>query len=230
MVNPADTAGAGASFPVPPIPPRLWLRLSFSIHAPLQLEFVPTQPNPSPATSGIGSIGVFRPENLTPVLPKFAPPAADVHWANLKSRLAPDVNRLFTATGKKSARGRRTGPCLNPSLTCSGSTRVDPDSQRLHLGVSMRFGLPWRVKGIRHEARETAEAAARRAGLPLNEWLNTIILQQASGQEFKPQPHVDDRGDDFAKVQLRLDDLARRIDHVARKGPAAYAPKRDRHD
>ena len=98
----------------------------------------------------------------------------------------------------------------------------------------MRFGLPWRVEGIRYEARETAEAAARRAGLPLNEWLNTVILQQAGRQESRPQPHSaahsDDRADDFSRVQLRLDDLTRRIEHVARTGPAAYAPKRNRYD
>src|SRR5262245_56667104 len=98
----------------------------------------------------------------------------------------------------------------------------------------MRFGLPWRVEGIRYEARETAEAAARRAGLPLNEWLNAIILQQATGQEPKPQPHAavhsDDRANDFSKAQLRLDDLARCIEHVARTGPTAYAPKRSLYD
>jgi localization factor PodJL len=68
----------------------------------------------------------------------------------------------------------------------------------------------------------------------LNEWLNTVILQQAGDQEIKSQPHAaepsDERADDFSKVQLRLDDLTRRIEHVARKGPAAYAPKRNRHD
>jgi localization factor PodJL len=98
----------------------------------------------------------------------------------------------------------------------------------------MRFGLPWRVEGIRHEARETAEAAARQAGLPLNEWLNTVILQQAGRQEPRPQPHSaaysDERADDFSRVQLRLDDLTRRIEHVARTGPAAYAPKRNLYD
>src|SRR5262245_32271562 len=98
----------------------------------------------------------------------------------------------------------------------------------------MRFGLPWRVEGIRYEARETAEAAARRAGLPLSEWLNAIILQQAAGQEPKPQPHTavhsNDRADDFSKVQLRLDDLTRRIEQLTRTGPTAYAPKLSLYD
>ena len=31
------------------------------------LDFVPTRANPSPVPSGFGSIGVFRPENLTPI-------------------------------------------------------------------------------------------------------------------------------------------------------------------
>src|SRR4029078_550874 len=99
--------------------------------------------------------------------------------------------------------------------------------------VSMGCGVPCRVKGMRYEARETAEAAARRAGLPLNEWLNTVILQQAGCQSLRQPQHAeraDDRADDFSKVQLRLDDLTRRIEHVARKGPAAYAPKRNHHD
>src|SRR5262249_35991504 len=159
-----------------------------------------------------------------------------LHQAILKARRARDVNRLFTATGKKSGRGRRTGPCPNPALTCPGSResiRTLSDSTS-DAGVSMKFGLPWRVEGIRYEARETAEAAARRAGLPLNEWLNTIILQQATGQEPKLQPHAaahsDDHADDFSRVQLRLDDLARRIEHVARTGPSAYAPKRNLYD
>jgi localization factor PodJL len=95
----------------------------------------------------------------------------------------------------------------------------------------MRFGLPWRVEGIRYEARETAEAAARRAGMSLNEWLDTVIRQQ--GAQLHTAAHNDDRhdpDDDFARVRLRLDDLTRRIEDVARTGPAAYAPKRNRYD
>jgi localization factor PodJL len=66
----------------------------------------------------------------------------------------------------------------------------------------MRFGVPWSLKGIRPEARETAEAAARRAGMPL--------------------------GDDLAAVNHRLDELSLRVEQLARTGPEAYAPKRRR--
>ena len=44
----------------------------------------------------------------------------------------------------------------------------------------MKFGVPWSVKGIRPEARETAREAARRSGMSLGEWLNSVILQQAA--------------------------------------------------
>src|SRR4029079_11814962 len=119
------------------------------------LEFVPTQANSSPATSGLGSIGVFRPQNLTSALPKVAPPRASVNllWANLNAPRTPHVNRLFTATGKKSRRGRRTGTRLNPSLTCPGSTRVDPDSQRLHLGCGCEHEIWPSVARQRHSLR-----------------------------------------------------------------------------
>ena len=43
----------------------------------------------------------------------------------------------------------------------------------------MKFGVPWSVKGIRPEARETAREAARRSGMSLGDWLNSVILQQA---------------------------------------------------
>src|SRR5579875_2006350 len=44
----------------------------------------------------------------------------------------------------------------------------------------MKFGVPWRVKGIRPEARATAQEAARRAGVSFDDWVNSAILQQAA--------------------------------------------------
>ena len=92
----------------------------------------------------------------------------------------------------------------------------------------MKLGVPWSVKGIRPEARETAREAARRSGMSLGEWLNTVILHQAAedGSEYDDDEVVDGR--ELSAVNQKLDDLSRRIEQFARKsskGPEAYAPK-----
>ena len=95
----------------------------------------------------------------------------------------------------------------------------------------MKFGVPWSVKGIRPEARETAKEAARRSGMPLGDWLNSVILDQAAEAGIDPDALGEDDeslGDDLTTVHQRLDDISRRIDKVARSGPAAYAPRRSR--
>jgi len=96
----------------------------------------------------------------------------------------------------------------------------------------MRFGVPWSLKGIRPEARETAEAAARRAGMPLGEWLNSVIIQQAEqeGVQSPPLAAHDSDGGDLATMNQRLDNLSQRVEQLARTGPAAYAPKRSRNE
>ena len=88
----------------------------------------------------------------------------------------------------------------------------------------MKFGVPWSVKGIRPEARETAKEAARRSGMPLGEWLNSVILQQAG--DFDDEDAYG--AQDMSSVHERLDDITRRLDQFSRKGPEAYAPRRDR--
>ncbi len=96
----------------------------------------------------------------------------------------------------------------------------------------MKFGVRWGLKEIRPEARETAQEAARRSGLSLGDWLNSMILQQAAQQGLPTPAHGgDDRhGEDVATLHQRLDDLTRRIEQMTRSGPAAYAPRRDRSD
>src|SRR5215467_15759491 len=90
------------------------------------------------------------------------------------------------------------------------------------------------VKGLRPEARETAQEAARRAGVPLSEWLNAVILQQAAQQgidaAMRARSGADAYADDLSRVHMRLDDITHRIDQVSRSGAAAYAPKRRRDD
>lgn len=91
----------------------------------------------------------------------------------------------------------------------------------------MKPGVPWSVKGIRPETRETAKEAARRSGLSLGEWLNTVIINQAVQDGV--EPHADDSyGDELSSVHERLDDLSRRIDRFTRSGPGAYAPRHAR--
>jgi localization factor PodJL len=98
----------------------------------------------------------------------------------------------------------------------------------------MNFGFASSVKGIRTDARRTAEEAARRAGLPLNDWLNAVILQQGAKQGIRPSPQArfeEERpSEELSDVQTRLEDLGRRLDQITRSGFAAYAPRRSREE
>ena len=80
--------------------------------------------------------------------------------------------------------------------------------------------MPWNVKGLRPEARETARQAARRSGMSLGEWLNGVILEQAAEVGVRAPGH-DDEGDktyagELASVHERFDDLTRRIGQFTR--------------
>src|SRR4051812_31375693 len=115
----------------------------------------------------------------------------------------------------------------------------------------MKLGVPWRLKGIRPDARETAREAARRAGMSVGEWLNTVILDSAEeeGIRLSRRGYDDDEDDNdqlFA-VHERLDGLSRQLERLHRasapphspyarpaQGPEAYAPphyaqNRDQH-
>ena len=91
----------------------------------------------------------------------------------------------------------------------------------------MKLGVPWSVKGIRPEARETAREAARRSGMSLGQWLNTVILEQATESGYEDD---DDEAyaDELAGVHERLDDLTRRISQFSRT--AERGQRRSRSD
>jgi localization factor PodJL len=85
---------------------------------------------------------------------------------------------------------------------------------------------PWQVKGIDPEARETAREAARRSGLSVGQWLNTVILDQAAdegiaqpfddGGAYREDPRGEGlRGEGLASINQRLDDLSRQLDLLA---------------
>ena len=92
----------------------------------------------------------------------------------------------------------------------------------------MNSRASWSVDGIDPSVRERAEAAARRAGMSLNDWLNSSIgdanpsnfrnggydpRQPAYGQQHRA---VDD-------IHQRLDSITRQIEHISR--PRAEAPR-----
>src|SRR5438094_397817 len=94
--------------------------------------------------------------------------------------------------------------------------------------------VPWHVKGVDRDAQETAREAARRSGLSVGEWLNSVIHDQAAAADVQNDPDPPSyRGDDYSTVNERLDDLSRQLDHIARNrqgtpppltGPLKYAP------
>ncbi len=97
----------------------------------------------------------------------------------------------------------------------------------------MKFDVPWSVKGVRPEALQTAEEAARRSGMSVGDWLNSVIVKQAV-QAGVPSPPLAD--EDFHTGELVGANHRRdgRLQHAepafARAGPTAYAPKRSRNE
>jgi localization factor PodJL len=93
----------------------------------------------------------------------------------------------------------------------------------------MNSRVSWSVEGIEPTVRERAEAAARRAGMSLGDWLNSTI-GESSANYSSPHPHV--RSDaprqvarpplperdvqDVAEIHQRLDSITRQIDQMSR--------------
>ncbi len=75
----------------------------------------------------------------------------------------------------------------------------------------MSAAAPWSVKGIEPKAREIAKDLARRSGMTLGEWLNTIIMEDGDDDEggFTPlsrRPHAADSIDRRGRSR-RVDDV-----------------------
>jgi localization factor PodJL len=93
----------------------------------------------------------------------------------------------------------------------------------------MKPGIPWSVKGIEPEVREVAKHAARRSGMTLGEWLNSVILDQAedsaSPQQLVASPDQKEFSDMTPDVQtrarsettIRLEDIALQLSALAKR-------------
>ncbi len=82
---------------------------------------------------------------------------------------------------------------------------------------------PWSVKGIESQTREMAKHAARRSGMTIGEWLNTVISEQADGNDDERSAAgtmtttaTSPSADSFERATTRLEDIAQQLARIAR--------------
>src|SRR5215211_3138741 len=73
----------------------------------------------------------------------------------------------------------------------------------------MKSAAAWNVKGVGADARETAREAARRAGLSVGEWLDSVIMESADETDRSADGSAEDG--DLSTIHQRLDALATRL-------------------
>src|SRR5438128_2756310 len=95
----------------------------------------------------------------------------------------------------------------------------------------MNSRVSWSVDGIDPSVRERAEAAARRAGMSLNDWLTSTIGESAppvvrapAYDQRPPMPSQESR--DVADIHQRLDSITRQIEQISQPRPRSDASSR----
>ncbi|MFY9953635.1 hypothetical protein [Bradyrhizobium sp.] len=90
----------------------------------------------------------------------------------------------------------------------------------------MNSRVSWSVDNIDSSVRERAEAAARRAGMSLNDWLNSTIADSAPPNFRNPvQPSPSREARDVADIHQRLDSITRQIEQISQLRPRSDAPR-----
>ncbi len=96
----------------------------------------------------------------------------------------------------------------------------------------MNSRVSWSAEGIDPSVRERAEAAAHRAGMSLNDWLNSTMGASASPdsrlqpeQPRAPLPSQDAK--DVADIHQRLDSITRQIEQISRPAPRSDSPRNE---
>jgi localization factor PodJL len=80
----------------------------------------------------------------------------------------------------------------------------------------MTSGVSWEVEGIPQEARDAALDAARRSGMSVGEWLDSVINGRGAGADA-PR-----REDDIAEVKGRLAEVGRQLDQLSRLNTQSF--------
>ncbi|MGV7214125.1 hypothetical protein [Bradyrhizobium sp. UFLA05-112] len=97
----------------------------------------------------------------------------------------------------------------------------------------MNSRVSWSVDGIDPSVRERAEAAARRAGMSLNDWLNSTLGDTAPPNfpgpyEQRPQaphPASSQESRDVADIHQRLDAITQQIERISKPAPRQDASR-----
>src|ERR1700759_1258586 len=90
---------------------------------------------------------------------------------------------------------------------------------------SMNSRVSWSAEGIDPSVRERAEAAARRAGMSLNDWLNSTMGDSAPPNFRNPDPRPSSPSHDVADIHQRLDSITRQIDQISKPMPRGEASR-----
>ena len=93
----------------------------------------------------------------------------------------------------------------------------------------MNSRVSWSVDGIDPSVRERAEAAARRAGMSLSDWLNSTVGEPAPpsfSAPPSPRPAMPSRESrDVADIHQRLDSITKQIEQISRPAPRGEPPR-----
>src|SRR5438874_3590354 len=106
------------------------------------------------------------------------------------------------------------------------------------------MSLSWSIEGIDPSVRERAEAAARRAGMSLNDWLNSTLGEtappnfrgpydqrpqqmpsQVASQAPSQVPSQESR--EVADIHQRLDAITQQIERISKPAPRQDSSRQD---
>src|SRR5215472_17714244 len=136
---------------------------------------------------------------------------------------------------------RGDGPFVRSRVLLTGNNQTAENptvSEAPNVGVNMRH-VPWHVKGVRPEVREVARSAARRCGLSVGAWLNSLIVnaavhRDAAAPGYRPPAPLDPAApfqptciDDAAFAAIRkgvIESLEQRIDTLIKKLENSESP------